>query len=148
MDCNPLSMGFSQAGILEWVATSSSMGSSWCRDWTHIFCISCTGKQIVNHWTIRKVQQLFRYQELCWKTKLSDTSVKVITCRSIMYAQPLSCVQLCDSMDCSLPGSSDCGILLWGIFPTQGLNSFLLCLLHWQEDYLPLSHLGSLTSWL
>ena len=30
-----------------------------------------------------------------------------------------------------------------GIFPTQGSNSHLLCLLHWQPDSLPLSHLGS-----
>ena len=29
-----------------------------------------------------------------------------------------------------------------GIFPTQGLNRHLLCLLHWQADSLPLSHLG------
>ena len=30
-----------------------------------------------------------------------------------------------------------CHFLLWGIFPTQGLN---LHLLHWQADSLPLSH--------
>ena len=30
--------------------------------------------------------------------------------------------------------------LLQGIFPTQGSN---LCLLHWQADSIPLSHLGS-----
>ena len=34
-----------------------------------------------------------------------------------------------------------CHFLLQGIFPTQGSN---LCLLHWQVDSLPLSHLGSL----
>ena len=33
--------------------------------------------------------------------------------------------------------------LLLGIFPTQGLNPPLLCLLHWQADSLPLSLLGS-----
>ena len=48
-----------------------------------------------------------------------------------------SCPTLCDPMDCSPPGSSvhgvlwntgvSCHFLLWGIFPTQGLN---LCLLH------------------
>ena len=32
-----------------------------------------------------------------------------------------------------------CHFLLQGIFLTQGSN---LCLLHWQEDYLPLSHQG------
>ena len=30
------------------------------------------------------------------------------------------------------------------IFQTQGLNPYLLCLLHWQMDSLPLRHLGSL----
>ena len=35
--------GISQARILEWVGISFSRGSSWLRDWTHIFCI---GRQI------------------------------------------------------------------------------------------------------
>ena len=30
--------------------------------------------------------------------------------------------------------------LLQGIFPTQGSNTYLLCLLHWQADSLPLRH--------
>ena len=34
--------------------------------------------------------------------------------------------------------------LLQGIFPTQGLNPHLLCLLHWQAGSLTLSQLGSL----
>ena len=41
----PLSMGFSQARILEWVA--SSRGCSWPRDWTYISCVSCIGRQIL-----------------------------------------------------------------------------------------------------
>ena len=32
--------------------------------------------------------------------------------------------------------------LLQGIFPTQGSNPYLLQLLHWKADPLPLSHLG------
>ena len=32
-----------------------------------------------------------------------------------------------------------CHALLQGIFPTQGSNQHLLCILHWQADYLPLS---------
>ena len=36
-----------------------------------------------------------------------------------------------------------CHFLLQGIFPTQGLNPHLLCLLHWQAGSLPLRHLGS-----
>ena len=34
-----------------------------------------------------------------------------------------------------------CPFLLQGIFPTQGSNPRLLCLLDWQADCLPLSHL-------
>ena len=36
-----------------------------------------------------------------------------------------------------------CHFLLQGIFPTQGLNPYLLPLLCWQADSLPLHHLGS-----
>ena len=39
-----------QARILEWVAVSFSR-SSWPRDWTHVFCISSTGRQILHHCT-------------------------------------------------------------------------------------------------
>jgi len=50
MDCSPPGFsvhGISQAGILEWVAISSSMGSSRPRDWTGI---SCIGRWILYHW--------------------------------------------------------------------------------------------------
>ena len=36
-----------------------------------------------------------------------------------------------------------CHALLQGIFPIQGLNLYLLCLLHWQGGSLPHCHLGS-----
>ena len=47
--CNPMDYsppgssihGISQARTLEWVATSSSRGSSWPRDWTYVSCVSC-----------------------------------------------------------------------------------------------------------
>ena len=74
-----------------------------------------------------------------------------------MHAKSLqSCLTLCDPMDCSLPGSSvhgilpskntevDCHALLQGIFPTQGLNLGLLCLLHWHLGSLPLAPPGKL----
>ena len=64
------------------------------------------------------------------------------------------CPTLCDPMDCSLPGPSvhgdspgknmgvGCHALLQGIFPTQGLNLCLSCLLHWQARSLPLAPPG------
>ena len=68
-------------------------------------------------------------------------------CCSVANSYPT----LCDAMNCSLPGSSAHGIfqarilewtaifLLQEIFPDQGLNHHLLCLVHWQVDSLPLA---------
>ena len=63
-----------------------------------------------------------------------------------------SCLTLCDPMDYIPPGPSVHGILQarileWvvlfqQIFPTQGLNPCLLCLLHWQVGPLPLAPPG------
>ena len=52
MDCSPLSSsvhGFLQARILEWVAIPYSRGSSWPRDWTHMYYVSCTGSLFLYH---------------------------------------------------------------------------------------------------
>ena len=63
-----------------------------------------------------------------------------------------SCPTLCNTMDCSLPGSSVHGILQArvldrvalpsGIFLMQGSSPHLLCLLHWQLGSLPLAPPG------
>ena len=53
LDCSPPGSsvhGILQARILEWVAISSSRGSSQPRDWTHISCISCISRRILYHW--------------------------------------------------------------------------------------------------
>ena len=67
------------------------------------------------------------------------------------------CPTFCDSVDCSLPGSSCpwdssgkntgvcCHFLLQKIFPTQRSNPGLL---HCEADSLPLSHLGSPDSFI
>ena len=44
-------LGISQARILEWVAISSSRGSSWPRDWTRV---SCIGRQILYCWATKE----------------------------------------------------------------------------------------------
>ena len=41
--------GILQTRILEWIVMPSSRGSSWPRDWTHISCISCIGRQTLHH---------------------------------------------------------------------------------------------------
>ena len=67
-----------------------------------------------------------------------------------VHVSRFSCVQICNPMDYNPPGSSvprtlQARILeqaamsyLQGIFPTQGSNSRLLCLLHRQVGSLPL----------
>ena len=74
-----------------------------------------------------------------------------VCARECMCAHAQSCPTLCNPMDCSSSGSSVHGslqarILEWvAISPsrglsldqTQGSNSNLLCLLHWQLDSLP-----------
>ena len=45
--------GIFQARILEWVSISSSRGSSWPRDRTHVSPISCIGRWILYHWATR-----------------------------------------------------------------------------------------------
>ena len=50
----PLSMGFSQAKILEWVAMPSSRGSAQPRDWTNISCMYYTEGGFFTHWATGK----------------------------------------------------------------------------------------------
>ena len=54
-------MGILQARILEWVDVSSSGGSSWCRDWTHISRVSCTGRWVLYHWATWGASRLNLY---------------------------------------------------------------------------------------
>ena len=87
------------------------------------------------------------------RTGLLPSEFSIYTC---MCVCTLSCSVVSDSLRLhglwptrllcpwNFPGKNTgvgCHFLLQGIFPTQGLN---WCLLHWQVDSLPLSHLGSL----
>ena len=77
------------------------------------------------------------------KSRRAASCVCVCVCTHM-----LKCVQLCSLMNLTrspypwnFPGKNTgvgCHFLLQGIFPTQGLNSPLLCLLHCQVDSLPL----------
>ena len=61
MDCSPPSSSVHEillARILEWLAISSSKGSSQPRDWTHISCVSYIGRQILYPWATWEVTKL------------------------------------------------------------------------------------------
>ena len=95
VDCSPPGSSLhriSKARILEWVAISSSRGSSRPRDQTSI---SCIGKWILYHWATREAQKhtqgLYNNKSFKW-TLFSSTSVTQ------------SCLTLCNPMDCSTPG--------------------------------------------
>ena len=76
----------------------------------------------------------------------------VCVCVCVCVFSPVLFSVLCNLTDCSPPGSSVHGIPQAGILEqivisfsrrsSQWSNSSLLCLLHWQEDSLSLSHLG------
>ena len=82
-----------------------------------------------------------------------NSAIKILQDTMCTHAQLLqSCPALCNSMDCTPPGSSvhgespgkntevDCHSLFQGIFPTQGWN---LGLLHCRRSFYQLSHQGS-----
>ena len=75
------------------------------------------------------------YSHLCtciWLINVCMTYIKSNRTH-YMHSGSLSRVWLCDPIGCSPLGTSVYGILpLQGIFPTQGSNLRLLCLLHWQ----------------
>ena len=72
--------GISQAKILELVAISFSRGSSWPRDRSWVFSLSCMGQWILYHWATLKAP---------------ITSFSSVT---------QSCPTFCDPMNCSTPG--------------------------------------------
>jgi len=75
----------------------------------------------------------------CWGFLLLFALVLFLCCYRLVAK---SCPTICGPMNSSPPDSSvhGCHFLLQMIFLTQRLN---LCLLHWQEDSLLLSHQGS-----
>ena len=86
--CDPVSYspscssvhGISQAKILEWVSISSSRGSSWSRDWTHV---SCIGRWVLYHWATREAV----YVESKKKKKKSDTYELILQNRNMYFTK-------------------------------------------------------------
>ena len=93
MDCSPpgsSTHGIIQARILEWVAISSSKGSSWPRDWP---CICCIGRWILYQWATREANSSLPFSNKlfwpqlkgCWNedpslfsTARSDTAFRIL----------------------------------------------------------------------
>ena len=108
-----------------------------------------------------KILLLRKTATICWVPTVCRSCASVPDMSSLpessqkcVFSVTHSCLPLCEPMDYSLPGFSVLEIFqarilgrvvisYSGIFPTQGSNLCLLCLLPRQADSLPLSHLGS-----
>ena len=89
MDCSPPGAsvtGILQARILEWVAISSSRGSSWPRDQICVFYISCIGRWILYHCNTRIVDlvHLWPGSRVFFKMTLEHP----LDCREIQPVHP------------------------------------------------------------
>ena len=133
MDCSPPSSsvhGVFQARILGWVAIPFLRGSSQSSDWTRVSCVSCIGRWILYHCTTREALGKSKrlkseptrgvilisqwgvevHSRQSWNAHSSQTLAGYLM-HACMREKSLPHVQLCDPMDCSLPGSSVHGIL-------------------------------------
>ena len=100
MDCSPPGSsvhGFLQARPLERLAISSSRGSSWFRDRTHISCIPCISRHSLFLGHLGSP-----FNSIIW-----DVRVKVVQL----------CLNLCDPMDYRVHGILQARTLEWVAFP-------------------------------
>ena len=89
MDCSPLGSsvhGSLQARLLEWVAISSSRGSSRPRDWNCVSYVSCISRQILYHWATWEARALYQREIYCNVVKPSSQTNIHVTPEIHMYA--------------------------------------------------------------
>ena len=113
MDCRPPGSsvhGILQARILEWVAVPSSRGSSQPSFQTCVSNVSC-----IDRWVLYRYHHLGSRSECRWK-KIRVWMAEPLGIQELRgWDEKMLVSQLCptlwDPIDCSLPGSSVCGIL-------------------------------------
>ena len=106
-------------------------------------------------WASELIRGHWRYillQSVCILTESYKSRNKMFIFSLCVCSVTQSCLTLRNSLDCSLPDFSvhgifqakntgiGCHFLLQGIFPTQGSNPSLLCLLNCRQILLALSH--------
>ena len=78
----PLSMEFSRQEYWSQLSFPTPEDLPWPRDWTHVSCISCIGRQILYHWAswkalflkdICRKTLLIYLSTLCWNNAISST---------------------------------------------------------------------------
>ena len=101
--------GISQARILEWVAISFSRGSSWSRDQSCLFCVSCIGRRTLYRWDTRVANRVLTRHWICQHSDLGLPASRTMRnkCRWDILWQQLECTECtmaCPSV--SLPNSA------------------------------------------
>ena len=148
VDCSPPGssvQGILQARILEWVAISSSRGSSPPRDQTHVSCSSFIGRQILYHWVpgkplfiaVRGFQNKVDFARLCEKPDMGINSV-FLHWSEVTWHYCLSMANVLDRSFC--PWEPD-------VLGASSLSPFLVLLLSIILPLLPLPFL-LVSQWL
>ena len=110
--------------------TSTSRGSFWPRDWTLVFCVSCTGRRVLEHLCHlgSPLPRIMHPINVWWiatewmgeeweRAKVEQHAQSHTPSKSLKVEVLLSCLTLCDPMDYSLSGSS-----VHGIFQARALE--------------------------
>ena len=145
MDCRPpdsSAYGVFQAGILEWVASFYSRGSSWLTDWTLVSYISCIGRRILYHfapWEALKVSEI----HLIFGILESQYLNSICCCSGAQLCPPLWPQRLQHARPpCPVPPpgacSNSCPLSLWCHQTTSSSVIPFSCLLSFPESrYFP-----------
>ena len=100
-------LGIFQARILEWVAISFSRGSSWPKDQTPVFRVSCIGRQILYHWAHGKPITPFTQGSnssppkflLCWANfHICSNTCQILQKFPKYFSRPASKMELCRTL--------------------------------------------------
>ena len=108
--CNPIEcslpassvLGISQARVLEWVAISSSRGSSWPRDGTQV---SCIGRWVLYHWATWEALFKLKPVRAYWKRATSTDSKS-----NLLFQQRINSCHLETSLVSKQPQQSCCSM--------------------------------------
>ena len=141
---DPADVGNLISGSLPFLKPAWTAGGSW-----FMYCWSLTWRLfsitlLACEMSTTGIAFLWDWNDIYFRWNLLRSTNK-----TVLHAKSLlSFLTLWDPMDCSRllclwdsPGKNigvACRFLFQGIFPTQGLNPHLLCLLHWQAGSLPL----------
>ena len=103
-----------------------------------VLFLFATNSQIA--WWVDNISSLHIY--VCVHTHTHTHTHKMCMCVLSCFSHVQLFATLCFSVHGILPGKNigvGCHFLLQGIFPNQGSNRHLLCLLHWQKGSLRLA---------